>query len=353
MKILITEKPGYNSYSISLIKAYQELGHTVVCDSSNFFSSNFIPDILHIQWPETLYKRYILCDDNMEQQLQIVRNKLDYFRNHNTKIIHTIHNIISHNTTTNIDIKFYKLFIEKADLLIHHCKKSIELTKNQYACAKKKKNIICKHGDFLIDYKSVDKNEAIKLLNIPKEKFVILNFGNQQKYKGIDNINKIFGKLKLKNKYLLNVGNYSYSGYSKLKKELMLLYNFYKEKRTFTHQKFIYKPIKISEIPLVFSAADVVLLGHNAGLNSGVLNMSATFSKPVVFPKIGCFTEQMEGWEHKSYSVNQTSEAVECIEHYAELKRKNEFIFDNRLWLKNNSWNKHVGNILNELEKIS
>ena len=55
MNILIADNPGLNSYVTSLIEAYKKADINVICGLHNFFYSNFIPDILHIQWPEKLY----------------------------------------------------------------------------------------------------------------------------------------------------------------------------------------------------------------------------------------------------------------------------------------------------------
>ena len=54
MKILIPETPQSNSYVTSLIQAYQKAGCTVICGEANFYFTDFVPDVLHIQWPESL-----------------------------------------------------------------------------------------------------------------------------------------------------------------------------------------------------------------------------------------------------------------------------------------------------------
>ena len=56
MRILLVENPSENGYIESLINAYKELGHEVYCGVYNFYHSNVIPDIIHIHWPESLYK---------------------------------------------------------------------------------------------------------------------------------------------------------------------------------------------------------------------------------------------------------------------------------------------------------
>jgi hypothetical protein len=56
--IIGPDQPGTNSNVESLMEAYKKAGHNVICGERNFFYSNFIPDLLHIQWPEKLYTWY-------------------------------------------------------------------------------------------------------------------------------------------------------------------------------------------------------------------------------------------------------------------------------------------------------
>ena len=77
--------------------------------------------------------------------------------------------------------------------------------------------------------------------------------------------------------------------------------------------------------------------------------MAATFAKPVVFPIIGCFQEQMEKWQHKTYQVNNISEAVKKVSEYYTMKKNKKFVFDNSDWLEENSWDKHCQKIINTI----
>lgn len=56
MRILITEQDIQNTYIQSLIEAYKTAGCEVVFGPVDFFLSNYILEILRIQWPETLYR---------------------------------------------------------------------------------------------------------------------------------------------------------------------------------------------------------------------------------------------------------------------------------------------------------
>ena len=132
MLILITERPSSNGYVESLIKAYQKQGHEVICNASNFFYSNKCPDLIHIQWPESLYKwhDYIGVDD-VDYEI-LIENRLKWFKSNGACIVHSIHNIVPHDDKSALDKKIFKIIITYSDILVHHCKTSIQLLIEKY-----------------------------------------------------------------------------------------------------------------------------------------------------------------------------------------------------------------------------
>ncbi len=351
MTVLLTENPGYNSYINSLIIAYQKAGLDVICGSNNFFWSNIKPDILHIHWPERLYKWYVLKKED-EQQFEEIKKRLEWYKQNGSKIIYTVHNLLPHDSKNpNTDWKFYNLIIEYADLIHHHCPKSIEYVTEKFPEAKEKQNIVANHGDYLIDYREEKKETARIKLGIPRESFVILNFGSQQNYKGNSIINETFSKLSIKNKFLLTAGNFRYDTFPFPKNYILKILNNLREKNKSNVKKFILKPIPPKEIPTIFSASDIVFLGHTEGLTSGVLNLAATFQKPVVFPGIGCFEYQMNNWIYEKYAAGNVQQAKKAVEKlYGEYQNDN-LTTDNTEWLKANSWKIYVNTLLQKIKQ--
>ncbi len=345
MTILLTENPGYNTYVNSLILAYQKAGHQVICGSNNFFWSNIKPDLLHIHWPERLYKWYVLRKPGKEQY-NYIKERLEKFKNSGTKIIYTVHNLLPHHSNEQDDYNFYNLIIEYADVIHHHCPKSIDLVGEKFPKAKEKINIVANHGDYLIDFKKTDKYSSRRKLDIPENKFVILNFGSQQRYKGNDLINKTFNKLNINNKFLLTAGNFRYDTFPFPKNYLLKIKNHFSEKSNSRTRKYIFRSIHPDEIPTIFSASDLVFLGHTNGLTSGVLNLAATFSRPVVFPDIGCFEYQMQEWVYEKYKAGDADSAKISIEKlYSKIVGSN-INLNNSRWLEINSWDNYVNKIL-------
>lgn len=350
MIILLTENPGNNSYIQSLMNEYKNLGHSVVCNVNNFFSSNLIPDILHIHWPERLYKWHNIYENNDANQFDCIKDRLDFYKKNGVKIIYTVHNILPHDSINySDDSKYYELILSYTDLIIHHCQNSIELLAKVFPLVREKRNIVAPHGDYLVDFNEIEKVEAKKNLDIPPEKFVILNFGSQQPYKGGKFIESVFRSAKIPNKYLLTAGNYRFINQNIFGRNFSKILVKLKQKFRYSNKRYFYYSIPKDKISLFFSAADLVFLGHQDGLNSGVLNLAATFSKPVVFPDIGCFSQQMESWECETYKVGNTNDAVLSLQNSYKKIKNNEYEFNNTKWLNQNSWENHVETILKNI----
>ena len=350
MVVLIADNPGMNSYLTSLIEEYKKADLEIICGLHNFFYSNIKPSILHIQWPEKLYSWYPFSTLSEEEKYDKIEERLKWYKHKDVLIIHTIHNIKPHILEKpDFEKRIFELIIKYSDLLCHHCKKSIDILKDYYPTAINKKNIITPHGDYLIEFKKLSKEEARKKLNISMDKFVILNFGSQQKYKGENLIEEVFKKLKIKEKYLLIAGNYRYAGYNLINKVVKQFNNYIKNKINHKNKKYFLNTIEPQEIPYFLSASDVVFLAHSGSLNSGIISLAATYSKPVIYPKIGCFEEQMKTWIGKSYSDNNKEEAIISLKELHDMIKNDNIILNNTDWLKNNSWEEHVKKILDTL----
>ncbi len=204
-KVLITENNFQNAYIPSLIEAYKRAKCEVVAGGAiSFYLSNFKPDILHIHWPETLYKKDVSLFGNPEE---IISKQIRWYKKNGTKIVFTVHNIKPHDSTDKErDYFVYNSIIKESDVIVHHGKASIALLSKEYPEVLTKKNIVCKHGDYLIQYKDISKEEARSHLRLPQEKFIMLYFGKFRTYKGFALIKNIYSKWPRSNKFLLIAG---------------------------------------------------------------------------------------------------------------------------------------------------
>jgi beta-1,4-mannosyltransferase len=340
MKILIPHDDIINGYKPSLVKGYQKANCEVVVGRVNFYLSDYKPDIVHIHWPEYLYNKECVPFDKSDD---VIIRRIKWYKEQGARIFLTIHNLLPHD-----DIKrktrhnICESVLDYTDTIIHHGQASIRLMKKKHSKIANKKHIVCPHGHYLIHYRAVPKNEARNLLKFPQHAFVILNFGSVRPYKGFELLRKIFKIWRHPDKMLLVAGRFDYieSTLSRFRRKSMELVGRYTGK-----ERFYFKRIDTHDIGCFFAAADLLMLTHKEGLTSGVLSMAATYGKPVVYPDIGNFREQLEGWVGESYRCGDAGSALNALD--AIVRRMDEGLdMDNKIWLEKNSWDKHVNRIL-------
>lgn len=363
MKILLCANIGKtNQYIEEISKAYQKQGHDVIFGSKNFFFSNFIPDIVHIQWPEALY-RWNYKSKNKIKIIKLIEERLLFYSKNKIPIVYTVHNIIPHENVSDFDKNIFNIIASQSNIIIHHGKKSITLAKKVYPKCKKAKHIIAPHGPY--PFVKKDSLSARKHYNIPMNKYVLLNFGLQRSYKGPAFINSVHKKSKT-NTFLFTIGPPKVDFYIK-NKWISFIIKFYKKiiipywKKTFSflfkNKKTILREVPNDEIPIIMAAIDIVFLGHKKGLNSGLLALAASYGKPVIFPNIGNFKNQLDGWDwFETYDPGNTDSAIKALKKiYKRIKNNNsvpgQVTFNNNNWLKNNSWDNHVKIIVESIKK--
>jgi hypothetical protein len=354
---LCAEISKTNQYVELLTEAYQNSGHNVILDVNNFFFSKFLPDCIHIQWPESLYKWNNLFQ-NDDYLLELIKNRLFYFKNKKIPIIYTVHNLLPHDCKDEFDKKIYRLIIQNVDIFVHHGNKSIELIKKNYLEAKNKIHIICPHGNYPYFYK--DPQISRKKYGLPSDKYIYLNFGLQRNYKGEDFIKKVFNSVS-KDIYLFIIGPKMYpksnnkylKGINYLKSQI--LDSYYSKCISFfsNRKKIVYREVPNIEIPEIFSAVDVIFLGHKDGLNSGLLSLAASYRKPIIYPDRGNFSEQLNKWylkeSYQSNNINSAGNAIRNIQKKIISNKKKSF--DNSNWIKFNNWNRHVDIIIKKIKE--
>ena len=76
--------------------------------------------------------------------------------------------------------------------------------------------------------------------------------------------------------------------------------------------------------------------------------MAATFSKPIIYPRIGNFEEQADGWVSEGFVPGNVESAVGALHAVCSRIDAGETL-DNTTWLKANSWRRHVDALLDAL----
>ena len=341
MKILLTDTPSHNGYIESLINAYSRAGHSIITGAGDFFYTNCVPDILHIHWPESLYLWHAPQGVERDIVYRMMTERLAWFKSQGVIIINTIHNLKPHDGTLDTLNNVYRLVIEHADILVHHCTESIKLLADSYPSATGRVNIVCPHGDYLIHYKPVARGQARLRYGISNNRLIILNFGMQRPYKNKHFITTVFNRLPLKSKYLLIAGIFAYPA----KRNWLGIRNWFRKFYPYRDRKYIYRSFPISEIPDIISVADIIFLGQQNGLNSGLIALAATYRKPVVCPDIGCFKQSLDSWHCETYAAGDVEDAVRALQRMCN-RLPRLIMPDNSDWLRKHSWDDHVSGII-------
>lgn len=354
MLIFVTEDPAENSYVGSLISQYQNTGHEVVCGAGNFFHSNLAPDILHLHWTERLYDWHFSREVAVSERFRILEERLKWFKSQGTTIVKTVHNLFPLDVQPKQDsLDAFSLLIRYADVLVHHCERSVKLLEDRYEAAKGKKVVICPHGDYLVEYKKVDKKEARRFFGIPDDKIVILNFGKQRPYKNESFILDVFKQVTSPKKHLFIAGKFVNSTRSSTEKWYYTARNNIRQRFPYGDRKYIYEAIPAANIPHLLTCADMLFLGQSTSLNSGALVMAATYGIPVVCGDVGCYREAVSDWVCEIFEPENTSSASDAVNRMVERISAAGFAaqLDNRRWLDNNSWKLHADRILASVAK--
>lgn len=355
MLIFVTEHPAENSYVGSLISHYQGAGHSVVCGHGNFFYSNLAPDVLHLQWTEQLYDWHFSKDVPATERLRILEDRLKWFKGNGTKIVKTVHNLYPLDVKPRQDsLDAFALLIKYADLLVHHCEKSIHLLEQRYPAAKGKNVVVCRHGDYLNEYKKVEKAEARRFYGIPDERLVILNFGKQRPYKNESFVLDVFKRVKHPDKYLFTAGKFIDVTQQGYKRWLYRARNKLRESYSFKDRKYIYDAIPADDLPQLLTCADMLFLGQSTSLNSGALAMAATYGIPVVCGEVGCYRESVSEWVHEIFEPENVASATDAVNRLVTRMGRPDFShqLDNTAWLEQNSWKLHIDRILQAVSEI-
>ncbi|MEW6552568.1 MAG: hypothetical protein AB1389_10620 [Campylobacterota bacterium] len=331
------KKVDTNEYVELLADEYMKKGIQVIFEEQNFLYSNFIPDIIHIQWPESIYRWKKLLQMDTEG-LKLLENRINWYKQNKTKIVYTVHNLQPHDNCETFDLEVYGVFLRNADIIVHHGKNSIKLIQDKYKETINSKHIVAPHGSYPVQ-KLIEKNIAQKKYAIPDNKIIFTNFGLQRSYKGGDFNLEVFKALNYKDICYFCAG--------------MLVGDTkpfeIDQDELCTRQ--LYKKISPEELKDIISATDVFFLGHSSGLNSGLIHLAISYSKPIIFPDIGNFKEQADGFEFfETYEVANVESSIRAINRMLKkLEQNKNKIFNNLEWLNKNSWENHVNMILNEL----
>lgn len=230
-------------------------------------------DIIHVQWFQLSPVDYYYL------------NKL---KKHGVKIVVSVHDILPFNEKK-YDMYFHKKIYGICNHIIVQAETNINRFNELFPSEKNKVSFI-PHGHFL-DFVDVhEKIDAREYLNIPKDKTVLLFFGQIKKVKGVGILLEAFGKLSEKRDdlFLIVAGSVwkdDFTPYQEIIDEYKL-----SNKNLRTDIKFI----PDDDVGYYYSACDLVVLPYLDVYQSGVIQLTYAYEKPAIATSIKPFMEIVE-----------------------------------------------------------
>jgi len=345
--VLLPHRLKGNLYVDEIGNAYKQHGLAVVYGPENLLKECIKPDLLHLHWPEELYRWH--GEGSREQRGEHAIAILHSVRTLGCRIVWTVHNIGPHEMLpSGIDQRVYNAVADVADVIVHHCPISRDLICEAYPQTTAARHLVIPHGHYFGYPNAISRKEARSKLQISEDAFVYLQFGNIRFYKGIDLLLGAYRAVRTPRKYLVIAGQYqTIGGHGALVERLNLARLRYLTPRTLIHPE----SIPSERVQDYLQAADCVVLSHMAGLNSGVAVLGMTFGKPVVAPSLGCIDWVLSQGINVTYEPGNVRALADAMDRAARLDQV-AVTTANREAAQSWDWLRGVGTILRELRVL-
>lgn len=342
--LLLPHAVSLNIYVRELARAYQRCGVRVVLNADNLAELDNVPRWLHLQWPEEHYRWH--GQGNPADRAQEFMRKLRWLHEQGTKIAWTVHNLIPHEHRDNpVDRAAYEAVLQCADVVVHHCDESVNLFCQAYPMAHKSRHIVCPHGHFMAYPTGISRADARKQLRLTDDALVFLQFGQVRAYKGLSTMLDAFRRCSVPRKQLLIAGRYTApTGSGAWQERVRLAWL----KRASSNVHLHLHEIPNEDVQVFMAAADVLVLTHSAGLNSGVAILGMSFGKPVVGPSLGCVPSVLNAGRNFVYPTDDSTALIQAMEQASRADFPETFKA-NREATARWSWDSMASTILAEL----
>lgn len=320
-----------NTYPFDLCESIEKLGNEVSYGLDEFWDPTKKYDIIHIHWPESLFKWTYPNSEDIDK----LRSVFLKHRENGSIIVTTRHNYTRHVFSKNINEgsgynDIYNIAYQFSDGLIHLGEFSRTEFLNRYKEFANLQHTTIPHGIYEKYPNDVSKLKARKALKIPQGYTVVLVFGKIRNKKEVDFIEDTFDKINLQNKILL-APRY-YWGEKWIPKTINRLSKYIKN--SYRLSDFL---VPNDQIQYYFNASDIVFIPRVENLNSGVLILGFSFGKVVVGPNAGVIGEILKETQNPVFDVEKELSIHSAIQEGVKLSERG-FGEGNLVFAKKN-WN--------------
>ncbi|MCD8740542.1 hypothetical protein LT679_08005 [Mucilaginibacter roseus] len=305
MKVLLTSNAN-NPYITELVEGLAAKVE-IVNSVTEFWNSEAMFDVIHIQWPEELFKWLAPS----KQQLIEFKNRMIMWRSRGAKIVVTRHNELPNKADAERFKELYDFSYSTADAVVHLGEYSLE---NLVSRGSGTLNSLIPHHIYTSYPNFVDRKEARKELGIKEDAKVILCFGKIRNKEEKEFIFNAFSKINIKKKYLLIPGFFERHSFKKHPVRKISIRVKHILRKMFSDQWLGFKFVHHRKVQFFFNAADVVLIPRLENLTSGVIYLSLAFNKYIVGPANGNITEVLRAFDFPTFNVSDEESVVAAIE---------------------------------------
>jgi glycosyltransferase involved in cell wall biosynthesis len=280
------------------------------------FEPRHRPALVHLQWPEELYRWHGAGAPAARARAFVER--LDALKAGGARLAWTVHNLAPHDHADDpLDREVYQAVIDRADLIVHHGEASRALLRQRHAVPDTPE-IVAPHGHFGGYPQGGDRSAMRARLRLPDDATVFLHFGLVRGYKGLDLLLDGYAAARVPRKRLVIAGSWAIaSGRQSLGERLRMAW-IRRWSRTIRCE---FRHVPDDEIRDFMAASDAVVLAHRQVLNSGVAVLGMSFGKLVVGPDTGCVGPLLAEGINERYPAGSVSGLAGALERAADPAR--------------------------------
>ncbi len=322
MKILIVYFSQVIQYDNLYVKSlYEEMrrqGFQATCSIDNFWDLAQHYDIIHIQFPEVIFK----WRTPSQQDLAKLNRCIEARKRQGSKIIYTRHNRVPHYCSEPTKLELYQIIEGACDGIIHLGEYSRQEFLATHPQSQARHTIIPHHIYNHSGYNMPSRETARRHLQLPLDRFVILTFGAYRNPEERTLITHAFRQLPIGNKYLLAPGFYN-DCFKNRKTPISNRLKYYRQKKEFhmpeSEGKLLHRKLNNSELPDYFAAADMVLIQRKTILNSGNVPMAFFFHRVVAGSMQGNVGQLLQQTGNPTFDLADSASVVQAILQAKEL----------------------------------
>jgi glycosyltransferase involved in cell wall biosynthesis len=260
-----------------------------VAEISEYMPLRVMPrnlDVFHVHWPDRVIIGGSLPRRFGRSALFLTRLALAKARG--ARVVWTVHNLKPHEPAiAALRILFWPLFFRILDGAIYLSETSRSQAFEYHPALRSKRSAVIPHGHYRPMIASAggcpDREEARRALDLPRDKFVFLYFGQIRNYKNIPRLVSEFISLTAQDVTLLIVG--SAMGDEDVAADCRSVAG--EDRRV----RFDFRHVPDDLLLKYIAACNIAVLPYREVLNSGSVLMALSAHRSVIAPRIGSIAE--------------------------------------------------------------